>query len=309
MPQLDLVFTHKYKEACRLRDAGYEPIECAFGQHGSVLGAYALDHHGAESHREGVAIRACRDHYGALAEDPRFVVTGSPDADAVLCIVALAGLVPQEALVPAFYELVDLHDTDPIGKNLLASEAGEQLAWFNQREQLFQSAAGFKKAIDHMVRLLTRGLSEAERQATHRADRGRRRKAQEGVLALIDRDGLALPHPTLTGNAPVLRGEAATASEARILVVKSSVWGFDVWYRQAPVVISYASRMAKVTIGCPDEDTAERMFGPGGLEQVWPLLGKGWGGRGTIGGSPRGLRLGVSEALATADRVRPLLKV
>jgi hypothetical protein len=308
MPQLDLVFTHDYAEACRLRDTGYEPVECAFGQHGSVLGTYALDHHGAESHREGVALRGCRDHYGALAEDPRFVVTGTPDADAVLCIIALAGLVPAEALPPTFYELVDLHDTDPIGNDLLASAAGEQLAWFNQREKLFQNAAGFKKGIDHMVRLLTTGLSDADRRAVHKSDRARRRKAQEGVLALLDGDGLSVPSAVPHDGAPVLRGDAATSGDARVLVVKSSVWGFDVWYRQAPVVVSYASRMAKVTIGCPDEATAERMFGPGGLQSVWPSLGKGWGGRPAIGGSPRGVRLGVTDAHTTADRLLGLLK-
>lgn len=305
---LELVFTHKHPEACRLRDAGYEPVECAFGQHGSVLGRYDLDHHGTESHREGVALRACRDLYGALADDPRFVVTGTPDADAVLAIVALAGLVPKDALQPVFYELVNQHDTDPIGLDLLTSDAGEMLAWFNQRERLFQSAEGFQKGIDHMVRLLTRGLTQAERDAVHKADRGRRRRASEGVLDLLDRDGLSLPTKAPAAGAPVLRGEAATAGEGRVLVVKSTVWGFDLWYRQAPVVVSYAERMAKVTIGCPDEATAERMFGPGGLMAVWPELGKGWGGRGTIGGSPRGTRLRVTDARLTADRLISLLK-
>ena len=47
------------------------------------------------------------------------------------------------------------------------------------------------------------------------------------------------------------------------------MWGFDVWYRAAPIVVSYASRLKKVTVGCPDRDTAEALFGPGGLECVW----------------------------------------
>jgi hypothetical protein len=303
----ELIFTHDFAEATRLCAAGYEPIECAFGQHGSVLGPLALDHHGTESHREGVAIRACRDHYGARVSDPRFVVTGTPDADAVLAIVALAALVPQSKLTPEFYELVNAHDTDPIGHDLLGTEPGERLAWFNQREKLFQNVDGFGKAIGHMVHLLTHGLSAADRAAVHKADRGRRRRALDGVQMRLDARGEPLPVPEDFVKLPVCRGEAAVAGAARVLVVHSTVWGFDAWYRLAPVVVSYAERMAKVTVGCPDTDTADRIFGPGGLERVWPSLGVGWGGRGTIGGSPRGQRLSIREAEATARKILPLL--
>ena len=160
--KLQINFTNDYDEACRLRDAGFEPIECAFGQYGSVMGAFAMDHHGTESHRDGVALRACRDHYGALAEQAKFVVTGTPDADAVLAIVALAGLVPRLTLEPGFYELVNAHDTDPIGIDLLETEQGIRLAWFNQLPKLSQSERGFRRAIEAMRRLLTTGLSKDE---------------------------------------------------------------------------------------------------------------------------------------------------
>ena len=84
------------------------------------MGPLNMDHHGTESHREGVALRACRDLYGARREDPRFAVTGAPDADAVLAIIALAGLVPRDRLKPEFYTLVNRHDTDPIGIDLFS---------------------------------------------------------------------------------------------------------------------------------------------------------------------------------------------
>ncbi|MCB9546926.1 MAG: hypothetical protein H6706_13885 [Myxococcales bacterium] len=303
---LTIAFTHRYEEAVALRDAGYEPIECAFGQHGSVLGEHALDHHGTESHREGVALRACRDLYGARQRDPRFVVTGTPDADAVLAIVALAGLVPAAALTPAFYELVNRQDLDPIGLALLDEPGGVPLAWFNQQEHLTQSEEGFRKAIGHMVRLLTQGLPASEHAAVASRDRHRRDKAREGILARYDRSGLSLPVPEHPRT--VLRGEAAIDDAARVLVVRSTVWGFDVWYRLAPVVVSYAARMAKVTVGCPDLETAELLFGPGGLQTVWPHLGKGWGGRETIGGSPRGDRLSLDVTHQTARTILPLLQ-
>ena len=88
---MKIIYTNSYEEALELRDSGYEPIECAFGAYGSVMGDLCMDHHGTESHREGVAIRSIRDHQGALAERPWFVVTGTPDADAILSILALSG--------------------------------------------------------------------------------------------------------------------------------------------------------------------------------------------------------------------------
>ena len=87
---MEIQYTDSFEEALSLRDQGYEPIECAFGSYGSVMGPLNLDHHGEESHREGVAIRSCRDFLGARSHDPRFVVTGTPDADAILSILALA---------------------------------------------------------------------------------------------------------------------------------------------------------------------------------------------------------------------------
>ena len=164
-PSLDIRFTNRFSEASKLRDEGYEPIECAFGQHGSVMGPFNMDHHGLESHREGVAIRACRDHYGALRHDRRFVVTGSPDADATLAIIGLAGLVPQDRLHPLFYQLVDDHDRDPIGMDLLALPHGLELMWFNQMSSCHHKAPFSKRGdvdvvgIDEAV-VLAKGFGE-----------------------------------------------------------------------------------------------------------------------------------------------------
>lgn len=306
-PALDIRYTNDHREAIRLRDLGYEPLECAYGQHGSVLGPLELDHHGEESHREGVALRACRDLYGARAHDPRFVVTGTPDADATLAIVALTALVPRDKIPPVFYALVDEHDTDPIGKDLLATPEGEQLAWFNQRPGLHNTEQGFRAAVEQMRHLLLVGIDETEREQVRRNDLARRRKAIEGVVALYDRAGNRLDRPEDFSELPVRRGALAIAGKPRVAVVQSAVWGFDVWYRTAPVVVSHAARIAKVTVGCPDLDTAVRLFGPDGLMHAWRALGKGWGGRETIGGSPRGVRLGQSEADRTAIALLDLL--
>ena len=41
MTAIDIQFTNDFNEACILRDQGFEPIECAFGQFGSVMGPSA----------------------------------------------------------------------------------------------------------------------------------------------------------------------------------------------------------------------------------------------------------------------------
>ncbi len=306
---MQLVHTNDHQEACRLRDAGYEPVECAFGQLGSVLGPLALDHHGTERHREGVAIRACRDLYGARRDDPRFVVTGTPDADAVLAIIALSGVVAEHLIPQSFYELVDRQDTDPIGLDLFADERdGVGLAWFNQQPEMTQSEKGFRRGIERMSHLLEHGLTPEVRKQVKKTDLSRRRRAIEGILARYAEDGTRLPVPPDLSGLPVLRGEEAAAASARVLVVTSTVWGFDQWYRLAPIVVSYASRIAKVTVGCPDVPTSERLFGPGGLMRVWERLGTGWGGREAIGGSPRGQRLREGDATDTARSILRLLR-
>ncbi len=306
-PMLSIAFTFDYDEACRHRDLGYEPIECAYGQKQSVLGPLCMDHHGFESHREGVALRACRDHYGARRDDPRFVVTGTPDADAVLAIVALAGLVPEAQLTRVFYELVDRHDVDPIGLDLLTVPGGVELAWFNQRPGTHNSVDGFRRAIDGMVELLSRTLTSEERARVVAAERSRRRKALEGVSRIYELDGRTarLPTEAEIAASPVRRGEDV---KPRVLVVHGTVWGFDMWYRLAPVVVSFASRLEKVTVGCPDRVTAEALFGPGGLQWVWPRLGADWGGRETIGGSPRGVKQRATDADDTARLVLEALQ-
>ena len=90
---LTIEYVDSAHEARRWRDQGYCPIECAFGEE-SVVDALQMDHHGTMGDLEGVAVRACRDHYGPRKADPPFVVAGAADADAHLTrkVNAFAGV-------------------------------------------------------------------------------------------------------------------------------------------------------------------------------------------------------------------------
>ena len=121
---------------------------------------------------------------------------------------------------------------------------------------------------------------------------------------------------TLTGpKAPQAMIDAAGAEEAnRILVARdigrsehmgcvtvleSKVWGFDVWYADLTPCIVAIQPDGNITVGVQDVETAEKLFGPGGLKNFFAeLQPAGWGGREAIGGSPRGEKMDWNQALA-----------
>lgn len=278
-PPLIIEHTNQMWQATQLEGRGYEPIECAFGE-GSVLGPLQMDHHGSESWREGVALRACRDHYGARRSDPRYVVTGTPDADAVLAIVALSALVPQDKIPEGFFDLVNRRDLDPIHVDLLEEPFGDELLFFQQTEKLRRDGPSFYKAVDAMCRLLQEGLGYEEREHTRRREERRISLAEQCMIEQVD---------------PL------------VLTVESTVWGFDQWYKRAPVVVSYSKRHRSITIGCCDLSHATRLFGEEGLLRVFRALGRGWGGRETIGGSPRDQQFQASDAHEVATQVASLI--
>jgi hypothetical protein len=258
-----------------------------------------MDHHGTESHRPGVAIRACGDDFGARREDPRFVVTGTPDADATLAIVALAGLIERDQLAPGFPELVDRHDMAPIGLDLLQEEHGPLLLAF-QQTRLERGLPGFEAAVQRMIALIQNGLDAEGIRRALGTERSRQERAMKSLVALFDPGGFERP-PSAVEEHPVEQTPPAVA------FVHGSVWGFDIWYRWAPLVVSYSSRLEKVTLGCVNAERAQELLGEGGLLSVYPDLGIGWGGREAVGGSPRGVALELKDAENTARTLAVLL--
>jgi hypothetical protein len=265
---LVIYYTDYTWEAQNMANRGYEPIECAFGD-GSVMGALHMDHHGRESWREGVALRAWRDFFGARLSDPRFVVTGTPDADSILAIISLAAIIPQQTIPAAFVDIVNRRDIDPISTDLLEEPYGEELLAFQQISNLHRDSASFFRAIRCMCDILLCGL-EPERRAQIR-------KRELKRIEMADLNNLEL------------------LSEY-VALVQGNVWGFDRWYRSAPIIVSYGQRHQSITIGCRSEQIANHLLGKGGLLNVFPILGQGWGGRESIGGSPRDQKFSFAQA-------------
>ncbi len=289
-------------EALALLAQGFEPVECSFGDE-SVLGPLAMDHHGRFAHLEGVAIRAYRDHFAARRDDPRFVVTGTADADATFAIAALAGLLPhpsrgqefasapvrlREAMtrdLSGLAELINRVDLAPVGVDLAREEWGPWLLLWNALGSPVQDTLAFEGGVDRW-----RGLLKG-RSFTSLLDAVRGEEAAR----------LAEAHRAAAS--------AERISDHVVLMVEPPVWGFDVWYAEVAPVIVLLSTGGQATVGCRDVATAERLFGPGGLTTVYPRLDPaGWGGREAVGGSPRGVRLTRDQAMAAARVVADAIR-
>ena len=290
MSVMDIRFVTTFEAAIEAVTQGYEPIECSFGQKGSALGALAMDHHGSESWREGVALRAYRDHFGARKGDQRFVVTGAADADATFAIAALAGILPHPSRAAELdkapppvkasgtrdlielAKLIDRVDTAPVGVTLSEVLWGDTLLLWNDLGSSNQDAISFYAGVDRWRAVLGRPL-KALKEAT-------KKEAQDNV--------------------DVARAAKREKLGDVLCVDDCPVFGFMTWYEEADVVVAFAGKLGAVTIGVRDAVKAVELFGPKGLMEVFPSLGEGWGGREAIGGSPRGQKMTYEDAAAAA---------
>lgn len=297
-------------DARRYLKRGWCPIECSFGAT-TVEDELKMDHHGANADREGVAVRAYRDHFGARRSDPRFVVTGMPDEDLSFAAATLAGVIPHPTLVDKLEgappdiqeiwsrdfslvaEVINRVDTDHSQACTLVDDHWGRLVlvWRLLTNARIWDATAFHDAVARWRTLLTQRSFE-----------------------------LAKLAPSLLGTrmAEVERAPLEVVSE-HVVVLDCSLWGFssvylDVWFRHAPIVLCYYADFAdpsrgRVTICVKDAAAAEERLGEGGLMRLYPKLKpKGWGGRALIGGSNRDKPLTWQHALDAALAIDRFVK-
>lgn len=310
MSKLELILTNDEEVVISLIKDGFCPVECSIGGK-SFVDDLSMDHHGELSHLEGVAIRAYRDHYAARKDDPRFVVVGAADADACFAIASLAGLIPHplrvvsDSLPPhirasltkdltGLAETINKLDTDPIGLDLTYLDGGPLVrVWQSIRAATSHQPVGLYVGVGMWVNL-TEGSPKSLAPFIEAAEAAEVSRREE---AFNDLNGSENIHGVRT-------------------LYGSKTWGFDIWYGRipqygapdsvegwkSPVVVAWASHTQGITIGCPNKAVAEKLFGPGGLKNVFEKLQpEGWGGRESIGGSPRGLKMTSDQVTAAAE--------
>ncbi len=285
-PTLSIVWTTHPDVARLKRDEGFCPVECSFGDE-SVLDSLAMDHHGRESGREPVSIRAWRDHRGARAADPRFVVTGSADADATFAIAALAGMLPDASSgmssINDLARCIGEMDMDPFQRPAGDDPVGLTVLLHNRLASPIQDASSFHAGIERWRWILL------NRDLNPWLELVRSSEAERRTLA-------AAAHIELLG--------------PEVAVVQSPVWGWDVWYAQVrPIIVAHVESARRISIGCRDIATANALLGNGGLLRVFPELEpQGWGGRETIGGSPRGIPFELNDAMKIGHQVQTMIQ-
>lgn len=258
---------------------------------------------GPQANKPAVALQALlAAGEGQLYE--KFVTTGAADADATFCIAALAGMIDITSdLVKNVADVVAIMDTDPIGRNLLdMGEAGriwmgwEAITANNPKDDansfLFGAIAWRNILSD------PRRYSDVLDAAVAR-EKGRVEEAEKCL-----------------SNSQVfdLKGKKA------LFVRNSTVFGFDVWYGRNtdidpkdaaawayPLVAAYVPKTKSFTVGCPNKEVAETLFGAGGLKNVFARL-DGWGGREAVGGSPRGKEMTLDDFQEFLDAANAAIK-
>jgi len=285
---LSLLHVATTDEARHFAALGYCPVECSFGAE-SVVDGLRMDHHGKLSTLEPVSLRAYRDRADARRSDPCFVVTGAADADATFAIAALAGLLPAPG-TPDFSCVMKLAatiaraDMNPFAERWEESPEGVLLlAYKQQMQKCPHDAASFEKGVKLWVSLIT--VPPADMLATVQTkERERVRQARQATVIRL--------HP-------------------EVAFVECPAWGWDVWYAEiAPVIVAYQAQSGRCSIGCRDEATATRLFGPTGLLAVAEKLEPpGWGGRETIIGSPRDRQITRDDALRAGMKIASGLTV
>ncbi len=305
---IQIVYVKNSDEARAAMEQGYTPIECAFGPK-TVVDELQMDHHGPLSHLECVSIRAYRDHFGARATDPRFVVTGTPGADDIFAILALSGLAPHPSRqapphlakslqrdVTPLVELIAKLDRDPVGVDKTASPWGALLIVWGAMTEGPEGLVRHYGALYEMWRLLEGRPLVSLLKAAEAEDRERRAKAQAAPFEMI---GLV----KFLADSPVPAPDVYYGRRSNETNPNSP----EGW--EAPVVVTYVANAKRVSIGAANSAVAEVLFGKGGLNNVFLLLGKGWGGAEAVGGSPHGVEMTPEDARQVAVNIAALIAV
>jgi len=217
----------------------------------------------------------------------RFVTTGKADADATMSMWLMSGQRPKNKSIDLgkLVGLVDRMDTDPIGTDLLDKGIeGAMLLLWNQAAPSFFDAMAFYGGIDRWRWI----FSESEK----------RLQAYLEAAKAIEKMRF-----DLAKNTELIRISESVA----VALPQENFFGFDVWYQEYPVVIEY-KRAGVATVACPNKAVAERLFGQGGLMNIFShLKPPGWGGREYVGGSPRGMRITRKQVEAAAKVIASLV--
>ncbi|MDR0653638.1 MAG: hypothetical protein LBG12_10100 [Synergistaceae bacterium] len=264
---------------------GFIPIEMAAGRK-SYVDFRLLDHHNEFSDRPSACLTALV-HYGEAREAgcAKFMVN-HVDADCVMTGITLMGLLPEDVL-RELNEEVGILDTEPLRADMRRLKYGSHIQrWKAGMSAVKNTGWCWLYGVSLFVGII-------DNPSRYGAVIGRLKDSESERISRA-----------LEDYATAMTGDTGKV----ILIPSSRAWGLDVQFGRDYdadfedasawrhwCLISRNEKNGSVLVSCPNKVLAERVFGSGGLMNVFPKLpainGKFWGGREAVGGSPRGERV------------------
>jgi len=281
--EIHLVWRPERDEINDYISQGFVPIEMAEGDE-SFVDFRCLDHHNAYSCLPSACVTALK-YYGTLGNPaPARLMVNHTDIDCVLAGVTLIGLLPLNILEKLNVEVGAL-DTDPLNSDYSQFVYADAIRlWRSGMMSAKQSGWSWLYGLQLYIDIFRNVdlYSEVKNKLSE--------KEKERIrLVLEDYEN-------------AMRGPSGRV----LLIAPSRANGFDVQFCRQPefpadslegwkhwCIAAHVAGPENVTVACPNRSVAELAFGPGGLFNVYSKLpeleGKKWGGRESIGGSPRGV--------------------
>ena len=270
-------------------EEGFVPVEMAEGTK-TYVDFRCLDHHNSYSDMPSACITALK-FYGELAgQAPARIMVNHTDSDSVMTGLTLLGLLPLDLLKKLNPEIGQL-DTEPLMADLQSMRFYDEIQiWKSSMESVKQSGwswlygvqlwldifnnwADFKGVLENLK------ILEAERKKLALEDYNAAQRGRSDKVLLIN------PSRVKGFDVQFCRNEDAAPD---------TLAGWHHW-----CIISYIEKSGNVMLACPCRKVAELAFGRGGLKNIFQLLpsidGKEWGGRESVGGSPRGVKFPVER--------------
>ena len=277
---------------------GFVPVEMAEGTR-TFADHRRLDHHNDYSDLPSACITAL-GYYGELAgPKPAKIMVNHADADCVMTGLTLLGLLPQELLTELNREIGVL-DTEPLMAEPEKMKFHDRIRlWMENMNSVKRSGWSWLYGLQLWLDMFERPEAfQAALEELAVREEGRKHVAledyQAGRLGPSGRTLLIAPSRVRGHDVQFCRQEGKNPY---------ALEGWGHW-----CILTHVHKAGNVMISCPNRQVAELAFGPGGLKNVFPLLpgidGKEWGGRESVGGSPRGAVVPeemLDEALSIVD--------
>ena len=296
---LRIYYEPQSKDVNNLIKRGGVPIDLSYGPE-TVVNAYQIASSNTFCYQKASCLQAI-NYYGILKDNDHqnSILVNKISADTILSALILLGALPKslcEKIVPT----VAAYEVDRFNPNVRTMDYYPQLhAWVN--------AIGLSNGSTNINGIggAYCWLFGAQMFASIFSD-------ETSWKGMLDYYSLNETSRIATAEEDMKNGIVMSSGKV-IMIPKSRIYGHDIFFGRDEessvtqlsgwknwVCIVLTEKTKKISIGCPNDNIAEALFGKGGLQNVYKMLPKmkgtdrfgnkvdmSWGGKVSIGGSPK----------------------